>query len=417
MDLTTLVGLLAGGLILIQAVWQQLADVYHGPTLLLTLGGGLAATLVAFRSENVGILFALLKQAVVSKGRSASDLVNRIVGLGETARLEGIRALEEGVKTVGDPFLVTGIRLAVDGTEPRLIQVILETEVSFIEERHRQGHRLLKVLGINWLVFGVATGAGVLALRSGVVSGADLVSEAALPVLYGLVLSGLIAFPFRWKLQSLSEAELLTRRMIVEGVMSIQSGDNPRIIEQKLNVFLAPRQRARYARPLPEPKADQPLADPDLQEQTGEVVHQLQAAFSDPMAQAPEEWTLDHLIPLADEEGRREVLKALGEPFAPPGKVLPMDFEGLTRLTDREMQLLFREVDTWELAAALRGASQAVQDRAFKNVSDRVAVQIRAVMQSRRMQSVSARRVVDAQLRILWVVQMLVEHGQVDLGT
>ena len=119
------------------------------------------------------------------------------MGFAETARREGILALEPAAQEMKDPFMATGIRLAVDGTEPELVQSILATELHFIDERHKQGQKLVKTLGVNWVIFGAVGALLVLVLRPGAAgTGLDLVSQASQPLLYGLLLTGLLSVSF-----------------------------------------------------------------------------------------------------------------------------------------------------------------------------------------------------------------------------
>ena len=194
-------------------------------------------------------------------------LIEQIVGFAEAARREGILALEQGIQEVDDSFMATGIRLAVDGTEPKLIQTILETELTFVEERHAEGQRLLRVFGIGWAVFGGVYALAILSLSPGSGGGGGLAVQVSLPLLYGLLLCGLFSVFLPWKLAVRSRREALLKRMIMEGIMSIQSGDNPRIVEQKLNVFIAPNQRAISEEPAesePKSPAEAPAVDPEV---------------------------------------------------------------------------------------------------------------------------------------------------------
>ena len=250
MDISTIIGLIAGALVILKAVWSNPAGVYDGLTLLVVLVGGIASTLVAYPFRELLRVFGIVKKVFLPIGAGFRELIETIVGFAETARREGILALEQSVQGV-DSFMATGIRLAVDGTEPELIQTILETELSFVEERHRTGQRLLKALGVNWAIFGgVGALVALILMPGGVESGFDFISQTSLPLLYGLLLGGLFAIFLRRKLEVCSEEEVLAKRMIMEGIMSVQSGDNPRIVEQKLNVFIAPKLRVRSATSL-----------------------------------------------------------------------------------------------------------------------------------------------------------------------
>ena len=418
MDVSTIVGLIAVILVMARAVSGGGAGIYDGMSLLIVLVGGIAATLVAYPfREAVGVL-GVLKNVFRRKAFSITELIQQIVGFAETARREGILALEAAIKAVDDTFLTTGLRLAVDGTHPELIQAILETEVSFVEERHNEGQRLLKTLGIQWAIFGGIGALVVLAMApGGEVSGHDLVSRAAVPVLYGLLLAGLFAVSFRRKLAVRSKQEILVKRMIMEGIMSIQSGDNPRIVEQKLNVFIAPRLRgvkdpsARKPAPpaeagtRPVAPAEMPQPDPELQQQTGEMVQKLRVALQGQRV-PPGSVSLDQLLSLLPEETREEILKAMGEAVPEPAdRIFAVAFEDIAKLADREIQMILRNVDAKDLVVALKGASGEVIDRIFSNVSERVGAMLKEEMMRRKR--VRLRDVVDQQVRILRVIQKL----------
>lgn len=422
MDITTIFGLIAVILVMAKAVAGDPVGFYDGLSLLIVLVGGIAATLVAYRLQDVIAIFGILKNAFVARSTPPAELVEKNVAFAETARREGILALEQAVKEVKDPFMATGIRLAVDGTEPELVQTILETELSFLEERHNQGQRLLKTLGIHWAIFGGIGALVVLASTpGGGESGLALVSRSAVPALYGLLLAGLSAISFRRKLEARSGEEVLTKRMIMEGIMSIQSGDNPRIVEQKLNVFIAPNLRAAgkpkanrsetEEKPSPEALDELAQPDPELQKQAGEIVQRLQAAMQDREV-LPGPPSVKDLLPLVQEEVRNEILEAMGEGIpVPPEQIRSFDFEDIARLTDREIQMILRETETKVLVLALKGASRELMGRFMANVSKRVGIMIKEDMARRK--SVRLREVVDAHLRIIHTVLVLATRGQV----
>ena len=194
MDIATILGLVAGILVVLK-VGDGATGLYQGPSLLLVLVGGIAATLIAFPLRDALNVFAVIKNVFFKKMSTPSQLIERISGFAKTARREGILALEQAVEDVDDGYLASGIRLAVDGTEPDLIMDIMETEVQFIEIRHKHSQDLLASLGRYWALFGVV-GALLVLVQGNGGSGAPLVSQAALPLLYGVLLYGLVDSPF-----------------------------------------------------------------------------------------------------------------------------------------------------------------------------------------------------------------------------
>lgn len=249
MDITTVVGLVAGFTLIVMGIMNggEIASFIDTPSLLITLGGTVAATLVAFPLQTVVNLVSVMQKAFFFKSLPPSELIEKIVGFAETARREGILALETAAQEVDDAFMGTGIRLAVDGTEPELIQTILETELSFVEERHKSGAGIFGSMGTLAPAFGmIGTLVGLVNMLRALDDPSAIgpgMATALITTFYGAVVANLIFLPIEGKLKVRSGEELLQKRMIMEGIMSIQSGDNPRIVEQKLNVFIAPKLR------------------------------------------------------------------------------------------------------------------------------------------------------------------------------
>ncbi|MBT5830321.1 MAG: hypothetical protein HOH77_09025 [Candidatus Latescibacteria bacterium] len=414
MDPTTLLGLLAVLLVFVKTIGSASGHVYNGLMLLVVFGGGLAVSLMAFRGGDLRVLLLLPFKVLFPKKWHTQAQIERIVGYAETARREGILALEQAANNEAHPFEATGLRLAVDGTVPELIQSLMQTELTYIEERHSNGHHLFAVLGINWMLFGLIGTAGAVALGRG------LSVDVALPLFYGLVLAGAFAWPIRWKAVALSNTEVLHRRMMMEGIMSIQAGDNPRIIEHKLNMFIAPTKRVQ-SRKTPEPKAPQTSSTPtpepasvtsDFHTQICDIIRRLQTTLPDVLPEKPKAWSIEELLHLVDDQTRRDILTSINEPEEIP-RLPQYNFEILTQLSDREIQMLLREVGYKELSLAMIGASDAVRGRIFDNVSERVGTLMKEYMNTKRVQSATIRKVVDAQLYMLGILQMLQGKNQI----
>lgn len=249
MDITTVVGLIAGVLLILMGILEsgEVSSFIHLPSMLITTGGTLAGTMVSFPLNTMTGVPKVMLKTFFFRSLPPTELIERIVGYAETARREGILALEQAVQDTEDPFMATGIRLAVDGTEPELIQTILETELSFVEERHKSGANLFGHMGSLAPAFGmVGTLVGLVNMLQALDDPSAIgpgMATALITTLYGAILANLIFLPFSMKLKVRSAEEVLLKRMVMEGIMSIQSGDNPRIVEQKLNTFIAPNLR------------------------------------------------------------------------------------------------------------------------------------------------------------------------------
>jgi len=141
-----------------------------------------------------------------------------------------------------------GIGLAVDGTEPDLIREILETEIGRMESRHEDGAKIFDFLGAAAPSFGmIGTLVGLVLMlgnMSDVASIGPNMAVALITTLYGSILANIVCIPFAEKLKAYSAKEIMVKELMLEGIMALQSGDNPRIVAQKLSVFLEPAQRA-----------------------------------------------------------------------------------------------------------------------------------------------------------------------------
>jgi chemotaxis protein MotA len=247
MEVGTIVGFIY---MLFACYWGMrhgLDAMYSEEGIILVVGGSVAWGLVAYPLEAMVSLAAMYKKTVLNPQPSPTELIEKIVGFAETARREGILALEHALGDQDDPFLAQGVRLAVDGTEPDLIVDILETEIQFTEERHKLGHDMYYTIGETAPSMGmIGTLIGLILMLRNLNDPAQIgpgMSLALTTTLYGAFMANIVYKPFGEKLKAFTAQELLYKRMILEGIMAIQSGDNPRIVEHKLMVFLPPRVR------------------------------------------------------------------------------------------------------------------------------------------------------------------------------
>ena len=247
MDIATIVGFIAACTCLMVGIGSNLPSMIDPPSMIIVVGGTLSATLIANPLAEVINLVGVVKNAVLTNVPVPTDIIERIVAFAEMARREGILALESAIEDGDDAFLSNGVKLAVDGTEPDLIMDILETELSFIEERHKTGAEIVANMGNAAPAFGmIGTLIGLVIMLKNMDDPAAIgpgMAIALLTTMYGAILANIIFGPISAKLKLYSAKEVLAKRMIIEGIMSIQSGDNPRIVETKLSVFLSPKFR------------------------------------------------------------------------------------------------------------------------------------------------------------------------------
>lgn len=249
MDFGTLIGLVVG-LFMVGAIGMQgeVMTFIDAPSLAIVIGGSAAATLMSNPIEEASRFHKVFMKALFHKPESPVALIKRMVEFAEIARRDGILALENVTETIKDPFLVKGIQLAVDGTDPELIEQILSTEMENIEARHNKGKRVIDTfrnMGPSWGALGTVIGL-IMMLRAGIEDPNKLTSGMAVALIttfYGSMIASLFVGPIVDKLAARNTEEMHLKEIILRGVMSIQSGDNPRIVEQKLKIYLPPSQR------------------------------------------------------------------------------------------------------------------------------------------------------------------------------
>ena len=163
------------------------------------------------------------------------------------ARREGILALEDSASELDDAFMKKGIQLAVDGTAPDILKEIMEIEIAYIEERHSLGQDILGFLADACPAFGmIGTLIGLIQMLKTLEDPSQIgagMAVALITTFYGAFVANLFAIPMAAKLKTRTKEEVLCKTLVIEGVMSIQSGDNPRIVEEKLKSYLSPKLR------------------------------------------------------------------------------------------------------------------------------------------------------------------------------
>jgi chemotaxis protein MotA len=238
-------GLLAYGIAI--APGATLKMFWDPPSVYITGGGTLCAILIQFPWRELRRLPAVLKKAFFYRPYSALKLIGDFRRFADIARRDGILALENVTAEIDDPFLVRGIQLAVDGTDPEVIHTMLSTEVDQMITRHNSGIDIIKKFAEYAPAFGmIGTLIGLVIMLQNLNDPGSIgpaMAVAIITTFYGALIAFLTAGPLSVKLESRSNEELLIREMMIKGVMSIQSGDNPRIVEQKLKIFLPPALR------------------------------------------------------------------------------------------------------------------------------------------------------------------------------
>ncbi|MBK9120145.1 MAG: motility protein A [Phycisphaerales bacterium] len=254
MDIATTVGILACLLLLFVSISLNgsVLTFVDPASMILVFGGAVAATLMCFPLRNMLRILAVVKKVVLTREQDPVEHVATLVRLAEVARRDGILSLENHLNDGAyDDFMVRGLRMAIDGQDPSVIQAAMEQEVETLIERHGNGKALFETLGKYAPAFGmIGTIVGLILMLRNMDDPAKLGPGMALALIttfYGSFLSNVFFLPVADKLGVRSSEEVSTRLLIIRGVMSIQSGDNPRIVQQKLMAFLDSRQRQRLA--------------------------------------------------------------------------------------------------------------------------------------------------------------------------
>jgi chemotaxis protein MotA len=211
---------------------------------MITVGGAVAATMISVKINVFIAAMKAIKIAFKPPTLNPTEGIEKIVALANTARKEGVLALEESAETMDDKFLKKGIMLIVDGTDPELVKSIMETELLYIEERHADISMTYSVIGDYSPAWGMAgTLVGLILMLLTLDDPSTIgpkMSIAVVTTFYGTLMANLWAIPTGTKLKQISKDEVLLKTVLIEGMLSIQAGENPRIIEEKLKSFLSP---------------------------------------------------------------------------------------------------------------------------------------------------------------------------------
>lgn len=221
------------------------------PSVLITFGGAFFAVMASYTMKDyiAGLKSFLL--VFKSPVQNVPEMITKIIDLSNVARKEGLLSLEEVASELDDEFLKKGILLIVDGTDPELVRAILETELVSTEERHKTKINFwqdLGAMGPAWGMIGTLIGLILMLQKMSDASAiGPAMSVALVTTFYGSVLANWICTPVSSKLKAYNAGEIMMKEIMIEGLLSIQAGENPRVIEEKLKSFLAPAERMSAA--------------------------------------------------------------------------------------------------------------------------------------------------------------------------
>jgi chemotaxis protein MotA len=248
-DILTIAGLVAGILFIATALYLggSIGYFWSVNSVLITVGGSLAAALINFTLTDMKSFLPTLKQAFVSDLMEPEELIEVFGELARKARREGLLALEDDADRLNDPFFVKGIQMMVDAMEPETIREIMENDMAYMVRRHETGRGFFQTWGNLAPSFGlIGTLIGLIQMLAQLDNPEALGPSMALALVttfYGALLAYMVLLPLAGKLKLRSNQELALHQMMLEGVISIQSGVNPRILEERLRSFVAPKLR------------------------------------------------------------------------------------------------------------------------------------------------------------------------------
>lgn len=249
MDIATILGVISAfGLMCIAISMGGGIQLFINiPALMIVVGGTLGATMINYPVKDVLGVFKVVKKALFAKKISVTKLIKRFVTFAKKSRKEGILTLEDDIKDVSDEFLRKGVQLAIDGLEPQEISEILETEIDFVRSRHQLGAEIFTTMGTYSPALGmIGTLIGLVQMLQTMDDASKIgpaMAVALLTTFYGSIMANIVCLPIAGKLRTRSKEEVLTKEMAIQGIASLSNGDNPRILEQKLQAFIPPNQR------------------------------------------------------------------------------------------------------------------------------------------------------------------------------
>jgi chemotaxis protein MotA len=270
MDIATLIGFCVAAGAIFFAMYEgaegQLKVFYSKEGFMLVMGGAIGLSIMSMPFHVAKSLPAYIKKCLFHKEVHAKHLIEQIVQFAEIARRDGVLALENSVKSTNDPFLKKGLQLAIDGADPAVIEQVLSIELMSIEERHHHGRKIFELMGKYGPALGLtATLVGQVCMFKSMAAPEPTAGEhgggsdnqaatiagalqiALLGTLYGTIWANVICGPLCDKLAARSKEELFNKQIIIQGILAIQAGDNPRIVESKLLSFLSSKQRVGMA--------------------------------------------------------------------------------------------------------------------------------------------------------------------------
>lgn len=249
MDIATPIGILVAFGLMIWAILMggPLTMFIDVPSIAIVFGGTAGVILINFPLADVVGTIAIFKKTVLIKEADTNKLIAQMLEFANKARKGGILSLQDSIDSIDDKFMVKALQMAVDGQEPDTLRGMLNTEIEYIQQRHEKGANIFVSLGTISPAMGmVGTLIGLVQMLQTMDDPSKIgpaMAVALLTTFYGAIMANVMFLPMAGKLRLRSESEMLIKTLIIEGMQSILSGENPRVMEQKLHSFIAPKMR------------------------------------------------------------------------------------------------------------------------------------------------------------------------------
>lgn len=250
MDIATVIGLILGIVLVLGSIaigGGGLAPFFNVPSLMITVGGSIAALLINFPLQNVFGVFGVVKNCFTTTLPSSTAIIAKFKDLAGIVRSQGMLALEEELQNVDDVFLKRGLELVIGGSSKEVVEYVLETEVTYIEQRHQTGKKILEALAAAAPAFGmIGTLIGLVQMLRTLDDPSKIgigMATALLTTLYGALIANLFCIPLAGKLENRSQQEVMIRELMIAGLVALVEGQPPRALEERLHAFLSPSNR------------------------------------------------------------------------------------------------------------------------------------------------------------------------------
>ena len=241
MDIISILGVIGGLIVITVGIIVGGASplsYFSLSAIFITIGGVFFATIASNTYSNFRKVFLAIRVAFSPEEKNSSQIILTLLSFSEKARRECLLALEEGLEEVNDEFFKSGIQLVVDGTEPELVKGIMSSEIDALDTRHGEVRKIISDIATFCPAFGmIGTIIGLVVMMNQLGGDPAAIGKgmaaALLTTLYGVIMANVIFIPIANKLEKKNITEVTTKEIILEGTLSIQSGDNPRILQQQ----------------------------------------------------------------------------------------------------------------------------------------------------------------------------------------